>query len=219
MLAAALAHHPAPDVALSWTWDPLSLVIICATLSAYGLGLAKLWRTAGIGSGIKPLQAACFGLAELSLSLALLSPLDRLSDGLFAAHMSQHELLMVVAAPLMVVGRPLTAYLWALPTGIRIKSGRALHQTPARWAWRFLSAPLFVLVLHGAVRWLWHVPALFEGAMKNEAIHAVQHTPRSSVRPRCSGGRCYTAATVELAMVWPCCSCSGRRSTPVCWAR
>jgi putative membrane protein len=171
----ALAYHPAPVVELGWTWDPLSLAIILATLGGYGLGLVKLWRAAGVGSGIMPLQATCFGLGQLALSLALLSPLDRLSDDLFAAHMSQHELLMVVAAPLLVVGRPLTAYLWALPPGLRIRAGRALNQAPARWAWQFLSAPLFVLVLHGAVRWLWHVPALFEGAMQSEALHAVQH--------------------------------------------
>jgi putative membrane protein len=174
-LAVALALHPAPVIELGWTWDPLSSAIIGATLGCYGLGLLKLWRAAGMGSGIKPLQAACFGLGELSLALALLSPLDRLSDGLFAAHMSQHELLMIVAAPLMVVGRPLTAYLWALPTNARIAAGHALNALPARWAWQFLSAPLFVLVLHGAVRWLWHLPALFEGAMRNEALHAVQH--------------------------------------------
>jgi putative membrane protein len=175
LLAAALAFHPAPAMELSWTWDPLPVVLIGATLGPYCLGLGRLWRNAGVGSGIKPLQAACFALAELSLVVALLSPLDRLSDSLFAAHMSQHELLMTVAAPLMVLARPLTAYLWALPAGVRLRIGRVFNQAPARWAWQFVSAPLFVLVLHGAVRWLWHVPALFEGAMRNEALHAVQH--------------------------------------------
>jgi putative membrane protein len=171
----ALAYHPAADLEFRWTWDPLSVLLIGGTLGLYGWGLTRLWRAAGVGSGINPLRAACFGLGELALALALLSPLDRLSDSLFAAHMSQHELLMVVAAPLMVVGRPLTAYLWALPVDLRLHTGRALSQPRARWAWQFISAPLFVLVLHGAVRWLWHVPALFEGAMRSEAWHAVQH--------------------------------------------
>lgn len=174
-LVAALAYHPAPDLELGWTWDPLPLIVICATLGIYGVGLVRLWRTAGVGHGVTPLQAGCFALGEATLSLALLSPLDRLSDSLFAAHMSQHELLMIVAAPLMVLGRPLAPYLWALPVRWRISTSHALHRAPARWAWQFVSAPLFVLVLHGAVRWLWHIPALFEGAMRNEGLHAVQH--------------------------------------------
>ena len=174
-LVAALAYHPAPELELGWKWDPLSLVVICGTLSIYALGLARLWRAAGVGHGVTRLQASCFALGELSLTLALLSPLDGLSDSLFAAHMSQHELLMIVAAPLMVLGRPLTPYLWALPARWRARTGHALHLAPARWAWQFVSAPLFVLVLHGAVRWLWHVPALFEGAMRSEGLHAVQH--------------------------------------------
>ncbi len=174
-LAVALAYHPAADIELSWTWDPLSLLVIVGTASAYGWGLVRLWLAAGVGSGIRPVRALCFALGELSLALALLSPLDRLSDSLFAAHMSQHELLMIVAAPLMVLGRPLTAYLWALPAGWRVRAGRSLREPAARWAWQFASAPLFVLVLHGVVRWLWHLPALFEGAMRSEALHAVQH--------------------------------------------
>src|SRR5215207_6308818 len=127
LLAAALAYHPTASIELGWTWDPLSVLVIGSTLGMYGLGLLRLWRAAGVGRGIRPLRVVCFVLGEVSLSLALLSPLDRLSDSLFAAHMSQHELLMIVAAPLMVVGRPLSAYLWALPAGLRVRMGRALN--------------------------------------------------------------------------------------------
>lgn len=172
---AALAYHPAPELSASWTWDPLPLATICLTLAGYGWGLARLWRAAGRAVGIKPLEAACFLLGEAALCLALLSPLDNLSDSLFSAHMSQHELLMVVAAPLFVLGRPLTAYLWALPRAQRLSVGQALQRAPVRWTWQFVSAPLFVLVLHAIVRWLWHLPTLFEQAMRDEALHAFQH--------------------------------------------
>lgn len=174
-LSAGSAYHPEPSFSPGWTWDPLPLATICFTLGCYGWGLARSWRAAGVGVGIKPREAACFVLGECALGLALLSPLDGLSDSLFSAHMSQHELLMVVAAPFFVLGRPLTAYLWALPRTQRVRVGRALQRAPVRWSWQFVSAPLFVLVLHAIVRWLWHLPALFESAMRNEALHAFQH--------------------------------------------
>ncbi len=57
----------------------------------------------------------CFWAGWFFLCLALLSPLHPLGEALFSAHMAQHELLMVVAAPLLVLARPLVAMLWGLP--------------------------------------------------------------------------------------------------------
>jgi putative membrane protein len=89
--------------------------------------------------------------------------------------MAQHELLMVVAAPLLVLGRPLTAYLWALPRSGRVRVGHWVQTRVVQSTWQFLTAPLLVLVLHAIVRWLWHLPPLFEAAMRDERLHAVQH--------------------------------------------
>jgi putative membrane protein len=167
--------HPPPPLELGFTWDPLPLLTIGASSLLYGLGLARLWHSAGRGHGLSWLQATCFALSQLSLLAALVSPLDRLSDSLFSAHMTQHELLMVVAAPLLVLGRPLTAYLWLLPRSARSKVGQWLKRPLVREGWQFLTAPLLVLVLHALVRWLWHVPVLFEAAMRDERLHAFQH--------------------------------------------
>jgi putative membrane protein len=41
--------------------------------------------------------------------------------------------------------------------------------------WRGLTAPVAVLLLHGAVVWIWHLPALFEWALRDEGVHAFQH--------------------------------------------
>jgi len=175
MTLLAALWHPGGYVTPPASWDLLPLVTICASSVLYGWGVSRLWRVAGIGHGLGWLQVACFALAQLALALALLSPLDPLSDSLFSAHMTQHELLMVVAAPLLVLGRPLTAYLWLLPLGQRAAVGRQLRRPTWRAVWQFLTAPLFVLVLHAFVRWIWHVPRLFEAAMKDERLHAFQH--------------------------------------------
>ncbi|HYP87721.1 MAG TPA: cytochrome c oxidase assembly protein [Polyangiaceae bacterium] len=169
------AYHPGATVPLEWTWDPLPLVTLATSALAYGFGLWRTWSHAGVGRGVTRAQACCFGAGLLVLALALISPLDRLSDSLFSAHMSQHELLMVGAAPLMVLGRPLMAYLWVLPQRRRSALGAWLQRPSVRASWQFVSAPLMVLVLHAFVRWIWHLPSLFEAAMRHEALHAVQH--------------------------------------------
>jgi putative membrane protein len=167
--------HPAPIIEAKVTWDALPLLTLGGAFSLYTLGLARLWRSAGAGTGLGLGQVSCFLLALGTLAVALLSPLDGWSDRLFSAHMAQHELLMVVAAPLLVLGRPLTAYLWALPRDGRARVGHWLQRPAVQSTWQFLSAPLFVLLLHAVVRWVWHVPALFEAAMRDERLHAFQH--------------------------------------------
>jgi len=121
------------------------------------------------------MEAAAFYLGQLSLLVALVSPIDRLSDLLFSAHMTQHEILLVVAPPLVVLGRPVVALGWAFGPEHRARVMRALDSAVPSGFWRWLSAPLSILLLHGLVLWLWHIPALFEAALRSEAIHAVQH--------------------------------------------
>jgi putative membrane protein len=124
---------------------------------------------------VRPLQAAAYGAGLLTLVIALLSPLDTLSDVLFSAHMGQHELLILVAAPLVVIGRPLYALLWALPAKLRARVLALVESGPFRRAWRALSHPVTVLLLHGVALWIWHVPGLFEDALAHETVHALQH--------------------------------------------
>jgi putative membrane protein len=69
--------------------------------------LARLWRHAGHGRGIGIAAVASFTAGWLALAVALVSPLDSLGSELFSVHMVQHEVLMIVAAPLLVAGRPL----------------------------------------------------------------------------------------------------------------
>jgi putative membrane protein len=178
MTLLALAHPLSgfqAEQAARWTFDPWGLAAVVPATVLYARGLATLRRHAGTQAGVRRWQAACYATGVAVLALALLSPIDAWSDFRFWVHMSQHELIMVAAAPLMVLGRPLYVYLWALPASLRRRTSRILATPNFKVTWSFLSAPLFVLTLHAFVRWVWHVPALFEAAMRHDALHALQH--------------------------------------------
>jgi cytochrome c oxidase assembly factor CtaG len=144
--------------------------LLAASAVLYALGVASLWRRAGVGRGIRVVEAARFAAAWLLVVVALLSPIDGLAERSFAVHMVQHELLMVAAAPLFVLSRPLEAFAWALPAGAL----RALALTP-RDAWRTLTAPAGAWTVHALALWLWHAPALFVAALENASLHVLQH--------------------------------------------
>ncbi|MDB4990670.1 MAG: hypothetical protein JWN04_5848 [Myxococcaceae bacterium] len=173
------AHDGAGLSARDWThsWTPnLWLFALLGGASLlYLQGRRAQRRARRADHAPRQLENAAFVLSLLTLLFALASPLDRLSDLTFSAHMAQHELLMLLAAPLLVLARPLPTYLRALPAPARLGIARLLRQPVALASFRFLTAPLVALLLHGLVRWLWHIPALFEAALADEWVHGVQH--------------------------------------------
>ena len=158
-------------------WEFAALVVWPLLISAvlYAIGLARLWRKAGMGRGIPYWAALCFAAGWVTLVSALVSPLAWVSRILFSAHMTQHTLLMLVAAPLLTFGHPLLVWLWALPAGPREAVAQACHGERTVAAWRAATSPLIVFLVHAAVLWIWHVPRLYEGALHSDALHAVQH--------------------------------------------
>jgi cytochrome c oxidase assembly factor CtaG len=113
------------------------------------------------------LQTISFWAGWISLALALVSPLHPLGEVLFSAHMVQHEILMLVAAPLLVFSRPLVPMLWALPLQWRRAVGPICK-------WRGLS-PLGAWGVHAIALWAWHAPPLFQATLTNEWVHTAQH--------------------------------------------
>jgi putative membrane protein len=158
-----------------WTWDPLVIAGLGAAAVVYACGAARLWHGPGPGRGVTVARATAYGAGLVVCALALLSPLDRASDVLFSAHMAQHELLMLIAAPLIVLGRPLIPALWSLPRRWRVVAGRALQRPRVATAWRLATSPVIALALHAFVRWIWHLPVLFDAALADDRIHAFQH--------------------------------------------
>ncbi|MFL6626808.1 MAG: cytochrome c oxidase assembly protein [Vitreoscilla sp.] len=167
------AGRTAPTFA--WSFEPWILVLLAASMALYALGAARLWRRAGAGRGLGTAAVAAWTTGWGTLVGALVSPLDPLGESLFSAHMLQHELLMVVAAPLLVLGRPLAAWTWALPAAWRPRVGAATRRPGWRRFWGRLTHPLTAWGLHALALWGWHLPWLFEAALDHPVVHALQH--------------------------------------------
>jgi putative membrane protein len=163
------------DLWSAWSFEPLVVLGLGLTAWLYFQGLQALWRNAGRGRGVRVWEAAAFAAGWLMLVGALVSPLHRLGGILFSAHMAQHELLMAVAAPLLVLGRPLVPFVWALPMAWRRILGSWAAVAPIRSTWELLTLPLVAWTLHTAAIWLWHAPPLFEATLRSELIHSLQH--------------------------------------------
>jgi putative membrane protein len=159
----------------AWNLEPWLLCLLAAAGLGYALGLLRLWRHAGRGRGVATHQAWAFGIGWITLVAALVSPLDPLGSRLFSAHMVQHELLMVVAAPLLVIGRPLATWTWALSPPQRQRVGRWLQNRGWQGLWAKLTDPLVAWALHALALWAWHIPTAFNAALESEALHVTQH--------------------------------------------
>ncbi|MDZ5458180.1 cytochrome c oxidase assembly protein [Azohydromonas lata] len=156
-------------------WEALVVTLLGVSALLYAFGLLRLWGHAGAGHGIPRRTAVNFALGWLSLAVALVGPLDHWAAERFAAHMLQHELLMLAAGPLLVLGRPLVAWTWALPLGARQAVGSALRAPWWRWVWALVSGPTGAGALHALALWCWHVPAWFLLAATHPGWHALQH--------------------------------------------
>jgi putative membrane protein len=170
-----LAHAVPVVTWRSWTFEPGVVLSLAALAAMYAIGLRRLWRTAGVGSGISRAQAAAFACGWLALVVALISPLDALSDVLFAAHMVQHELLILVAAPLIVLGAPAITLVWLLPPSPRKRIFETIRTPALLGAWAAITAPATAWLLHAVALWVWHLPELYEAALENGYVHAAQH--------------------------------------------
>jgi cytochrome c oxidase assembly factor CtaG len=156
------------DLWSAWEFDPGVVIplLLCAILYAKGqrfhIGLTRT-------------QRLCFWAGWLSLAFALISPLHPLGEVLFSAHMLQHEILMLISAPLLVLSRPLVTFLWALPIEWRRALGRWSKTKPVSHTWNTLTDPLTAWMLHGIAIWTWHVPYLFQLTLRSDLAHTAQH--------------------------------------------
>jgi cytochrome c oxidase assembly factor CtaG len=159
----------------AWTYDPWVVVPLYTSALLYLVGIHKLWRRAGFGHGVKRWQVACFWSGWTCLALALLSPLHWLGERLFVAHMVEHEVLMVVAAPLLAVARPIGAFLWALPQSWRVRLGATAQHPTIAAPWHVLRNPLAATLIHGIALWAWHMPVLYNTVLTDITMHRLQH--------------------------------------------
>jgi cytochrome c oxidase assembly factor CtaG len=176
---ASFAHGGKPhtwhDLSRTWSFEPVVVVSLIITAWLFIWGLKKVWRHSGIGKGISRWEATAFAGGWLALFIALVSPLHAWGRVLFSAHMTQHEILMLLAAPLLVLGRPLIAFMWALPLPWSRRVGRLGKIAWLQKSWRVLTIPFVAWLLHAVALWSWHVPVLFEAVLHDELVHTAQH--------------------------------------------
>jgi putative membrane protein len=136
---------------------------------------ALYFRGASAMHGVTKGQKLYFWAGWSVLCIALISPLHPLGESLFSAHMAQHEFLMVAAAPLLVLSRPLVALLWGLPPRWRRTLGQWSKRPAFQGGWRFATHPVAAWWIHAAALWLWHMPVLFQAAIYSDWVHSAQH--------------------------------------------
>jgi putative membrane protein len=145
---------------VGWTLDPLGLAACLVAAAAYATRARTLHRR---GHPVPPFRLAAFAAGLLALVLALVSPLDTIGESrLFSVHMAQHLVIGDLAPLLLALGlsgpllRPLLAQRWL-------------------WKLRGLTHPLVALPLWAVNLWLWHLPLLYDGALRHPAVHALEH--------------------------------------------
>ncbi len=162
----------------AWNFDSLVVFNLLLFATIYARGLIRLWGRNMSGGVVSRLKVLAFASGLVAIAMALLSPLDTLSNDLAWVHMLQHMTLMVVAAPLLALSSPGLVCLWALP-----KRWRRWRQTRLARQLNFLTSrlrelswqPLFIWILHAAILWGWHIPATYQLALMQQWVHDLEH--------------------------------------------
>jgi putative membrane protein len=156
-----LPSDVAPKIA--WSFEPSVLIGV----AALGILYLLAWRRGrATGSAHRPGygRLALFAGGLLAILVALVSPLDELGDQLLVMHMIQHVLLLDIVPILLILG--LTKVLLRPVT-------RRLRYVEQRAG--YLAHPAFAVLLYAGVMWGWHVPALYDAALRNNTVHAFEH--------------------------------------------
>jgi putative membrane protein len=155
-----------------WKADHFAAAALLLSSAMYAVGSWRGMRAAAGRQSRAPWHnIAAFATGWALLAFALLSPLATAAETLFSWHMTQHELLMLICAPLLALGQPLAPMVRALPARARRQAGRLLVSR----AMVAITTPLAVFLMHGGVLWVWHVPSLYQAAVLDDRVHLVQH--------------------------------------------
>ncbi|MSR27994.1 MAG: hypothetical protein EXS03_00245 [Phycisphaerales bacterium] len=157
----------------AWSFDPWLLGGVAAIAFIYARGAR---RFVGRVSGFPWWRPWCFGAGIVVLVVALASPLDALGHLLLYVHMAQHWLLIMVVAPLILLGAPGIPVLRGLPEVIRRDAlGPFLASRKVRRVFAGLVHPVTGWTAMALATWLWHWPPLYGAALESPAIHRLEH--------------------------------------------
>src|SRR5437763_4838555 len=151
-----------------WSIEPPLVYVVLAAL-LYCLG------GRGRRARHEPLRTLSFVAGLATIVLALDSPIDDAADRLFWVHMLQHVLLLTVAPPLILLGRPWPRMWRALPLNFRTNVGRGLVRSGAAAPLRRLARPLPAFILFNGALIFWHIPAMYNATLNSNAVHQLEH--------------------------------------------
>jgi cytochrome c oxidase assembly factor CtaG len=158
-----------------WSFDPF-LIVAIVVVGWHEVGLAKLARRSRPDrTRQRRLRSLWFYAGLIVLLLAVQSPIDYWSDDYFFVHMIQHLLLMFGAPTLIVAGAPWQPLLDALPGRLGQDATREVlaggWSRPLRAVAGWLLRPWVSVAAFNLVMLCWHVPAMFDLAERNSAVH------------------------------------------------
>ena len=152
---------------LSFAPGPIALLLLAEIL------YLRAVRILGArGYDVPTGQRIAWHVAIALMTVGLVSPLDPLGEELLIAHMGQHLLIADLAAPLLLIGIRSPVYVFLLPKSILVPLARC-H--PLRVAFHFLRQPLVAISVWVFTLYGWHFGFMFEGALENDFVHALQH--------------------------------------------
>ena len=158
----------------AWSFEPLIAAPLLWCAMGYGWALRRVRRNDKVSWPWTRPVAFYGGL--LALWIALLGPPGTWNDELFFLHMLQHLLLMMVAAPLLLVGRPVQLFLRAIrPATIGRVTRPILRRGGFRTLLTAVTHPLTVLVLFNINLVVWHLPRFYERALADPLVHELEH--------------------------------------------
>jgi putative membrane protein len=207
---------------------PLFALVVAAVL--YLLGGRQ---SAAPTDATRRARGGAFYAGLVAVAVAVDSPVDAYADRLFWVHMTQHVLLMMVAPPLLLLGRPWPRLVRPLPRGFRLPLARSVLAGttlgPVRTAARWLASPLPAFALFGSTLVVWHVPALYDLTLRNGTVHDLEHAlffgtalllwvhllPAATGRPQLSDGFRVAYGTGALLVSWVLAVVLGLESHPV----
>jgi cytochrome c oxidase assembly factor CtaG len=122
-------------------------------------------------------RAAAFASSVVLVELVLNPPVDGWADRSLAAHMLQHVVLMSIVPPLVVLAAPWVPIWRGLPLAVRRPLAHGVVRLPAvvRRGLRGCATPVPAFMLVTADLGLWHVPALYDLTLRNQAVHDLEH--------------------------------------------
>ena len=158
----------------SWDLNPWLLTLALVTGVLYARGWRRLYKRATHRFGLRQFTSFYAGL--ITILFALMSPLDAFAGWLLTVHMIQHLLLMMVAPPLLLYGAPYLPLLFGLPRDFLRDGLQPFLASPTlRKVGHFIVHPVFSLSAFVFTNTAWHLPAMYELALRSPTWHQVEH--------------------------------------------